>query len=415
MLLVAMAVISVVLMPANWFGSYYLLPAALSLALVGASIWAYAAGSPELLLGLTIASAVLGFVFGLVPFAWHAVLVTIVCVLSLLGKPEPRRFAAAALVMGVVPFGLVYGPDVTLARDFSAMRRQYPLRSVAARLEYEHKARSKKSPARESRPAAYSSDVLAEVEKMEQREIVVNSFHLFALEKLHTATYREFVRAPGFGFGRMSAFRIEPQLDQIGLPPRKVVELPLPVEGTVRPVGPELLSDVHRLAARDFLARERIGYVRSREEVAGFESHGFGALNGILQLVDGFAHSLGGGPQIDKGEGQPSHWQVARLELVSLLRHAGPRVYVSQKLPQMDQLAEVPHRALDDFERGALPQLRFEKDIVTEIASERIKMLGSIRAGNDCLQCHGGERGQLLGAFSYELTPTAASTTAPNE
>jgi hypothetical protein len=30
-------------------------------------------------------------------------------------------------------------------------------------------------------------------------------------------------------------------------------------------------------------------------------------------------------------------------------------------------------------------------------------MLGAVRAGNDCLQCHNGPRGKLLGAFSYEF------------
>lgn len=30
-------------------------------------------------------------------------------------------------------------------------------------------------------------------------------------------------------------------------------------------------------------------------------------------------------------------------------------------------------------------------------------MLGAVRAGNDCLQCHTGPRDNLLSAFSHEI------------
>jgi mono/diheme cytochrome c family protein len=39
--------------------------------------------------------------------------------------------------------------------------------------------------------------------------------------------------------------------------------------------------------------------------------------------------------------------------------------------------------------------------------SEGIRMLGAVRAVEQCIQCHGGERGDLLGAFSYSLTRTS--------
>jgi hypothetical protein len=408
MLLIAMAVISVVLVPTRWFGAYYLLPATLSLAMVGGCLWAYAAGRPVALLVLAIASTGLGIGFGLVAFAWHAALVLFLSLLCWFGKAEVRRYAVAILLIGVVPFGLVYGPDFKRAREFAEKLRQYPLRSVAARLEFEREARRRDSSAGLVPLATYSANVLAAIEAMEQRVDFENFGHVAALEKLHNATYREFVQAPGFGFGRMK--RVEPRLQDIGLPPRQVIELPLPVEGTTRPIGPELLSDVHRLAERDSFSRARIGYVRSRDEVAGFEPHGFGQLNANLRGIDSHASWIVGRAPVASEETRSSHWQVARLELVSLLRHDEPRVYLSNKLPQMDQLAEVPNRELDEFEASALPQLRFDEDLVTDITGDRIKMLGSIRAGNDCLQCHRGDRGQLLGAFSYELTPTAGAT-----
>jgi hypothetical protein len=409
-LLIAITVVGIVLVPANWFGTYYLLPAALSLALVGASVWAYAAGRQVILFGLTIASAVLGFVFGLIPFAWHALLILFLSGQSLWKKAGTRKFTVAALLIGVVPFGFVYGPDITLARRFSALRRRYPMRSVTSRLEYERQARGANLRATRVQPAAYSAAVLADMEKMEQRLGFDNGLRIAALEQLHNATYRDFISRPGFGIGRIRSLRLDPRLPQlsdIDLPPRKAVELPLAIEGTVRQVGPELLSDVHRLAERDFLLRARIGYIRSRDEVAGFESHGFGNLNGHLLGIDTYASWILGRPAAAVEEARPSHWQVIRLELVGLLRHDEPRVYLSRELPRMDQLADASNRALDDFESGALPKIRSEENVVMDIAHDQIKMLGAIRAGNDCLQCHEGERGQLLGAFSYELTPTA--------
>jgi hypothetical protein len=408
-LFLAITVVGVVLAPANWFGGYYLLPAGLSLTLVGASIWAYAAGRPVVLLALAVAAAVAGFMFGLVPFTWHAVLILFLGVVSLIAKPGVRRFAVAILVVGIVPFGLVYGPDLTLARLVKDLRTRYPLRSISTRL-----ISVRKLPIGESLPeseAAMSSVVRGNLEEMETYFASARNFRAMALETLHNSTYRAFVQSPGFGFERM---RTKPILSDIEVAERQTVELPLAINGTFRPIGVEVLSDVHRLTRIDFLIPTRMGYVSTRGEAAGFEAHGFNGLKQFLLELDMSAGRMNGQSSQELAK-LSSQWQVMRLELVSLLRHDEPRVYVSNRLPQMDQLTEVPHRALDDFERDALPQLRFEKDIVTDIADERIKMLGSIRAGNDCLQCHEGDRGLLLGAFSYELVPTASSATARHE
>jgi hypothetical protein len=69
----------------------------------------------------------------------------------------------------------------------------------------------------------------------------------------------------------------------------------------------------------------------------------------------------------------------------------------------MDELRDAPTRPLDDFERGAIDRLRSDEDLVIDDAPNRIRMVGSLRAGKDCLECHSVRRGELLGAFSYEL------------
>ena len=81
------------------------------------------------------------------------------------------------------------------------------------------------------------------------------------------------------------------------------------------------------------------------------------------------------------------------------------RRYVLDHLPRMDQLAseDVPTRPLDAFECESLKQLWTEADLVISDDGNQIRMLGSLRAANQCLECHSVQRGELLGAFSYVL------------
>jgi hypothetical protein len=50
-----------------------------------------------------------------------------------------------------------------------------------------------------------------------------------------------------------------------------------------------------------------------------------------------------------------------------------------------------------------LKRLRSDEDLVIDDAPNRIRMVGSLRAGKGCLECHSVRRGELLGAFSYVL------------
>jgi hypothetical protein len=159
---------------------------------------------------------------------------------------------------------------------------------------------------------------------------------------------------------------------------------------------------LHRNAIANFVDPERIGYVRDRDTVAGFESHRLSSFADENYVSKGRPDWL---------EGRPD-WQIVRLELVSLLRHDEPRVYVAESMPSMDELAGVPHRALNEFERGALPQLVAQQDVVIGTGAQRIAMLGAVRAGATCLECHEERRGELLGAFSYELTPLPSTEKA---
>jgi hypothetical protein len=136
----------------------------------------------------------------------------------------------------------------------------------------------------------------------------------------------------------------------------------------------------------DFANPKGFGYVRDRDHVAGFQSHRFGAM-----------------PQMDDRVPENKRWRIERLELVSLLTHDEPVVYLSDHLPRMDELRGAPTRALTPFENTALGAMGQGENLKVEGSADRILMLGSIRALKQCTSCHSVERGALLGAFSYVL------------
>jgi len=151
---------------------------------------------------------------------------------------------------------------------------------------------------------------------------------------------------------------------------------------------------MHHTSEAVFVSPQSLGYIRNRNQVAGFQSHAFSYAPQLLSFFDR--------PWYRK---EKEIWAIHRLELVSLLKHDKPLVYTSRNLPRMKDLANhnAKTRELDKFEHGSLRQLRNGEDVVTSGALNRIVMLGSLRATKNCMQCHDVEKGALLGAFSYEF------------
>ena len=76
----------------------------------------------------------------------------------------------------------------------------------------------------------------------------------------------------------------------------------------------------------------------------------------------------------------------------------------SDMLPRMDLLRKAELRPLDTFEASGVVRLRQGQTlVVSEEGLFRLRLLGAIRATAGCVDCHGCERGELLGAFSYVL------------
>ena len=54
-------------------------------------------------------------------------------------------------------------------------------------------------------------------------------------------------------------------------------------------------------------------------------------------------------------------------------------------------------------ETQALKEVKDGKNVVAEASTNRIRMMGAIRATDNCLKCHDAQHGDLLGTFTYEL------------
>src|SRR5262249_368563 len=99
------------------------------------------------------------------------------------------------------------------------------------------------------------------------------------------------------------------------------------------------------------------------------------------------------------------NWEIKALDLVGVVMHEQPVVYVSEKLPDMNKLKETPTRQLDYFELAGLEKLHKGEELFVRGKEDTIRMLGAVRAAGKCLKCHDVPDGTLLGAFSYTLRP----------
>ena len=323
------------------------------------------------------------------------------CVFAILcglmgAKPLAIRLLSMASMAAIYGFlSLIALPQHV---EQEALRTEFPMTSLAPRLAYEAEANALPEPQ------------LAETvkQRMQEHETKVRadspiSFTVFtsrgsSLFKLHELHRDSFVNASGFGISRMP---MRATREDIVLPPVAPVTLPPPYVPEVSPdqaadfplaasktPAQETLQTLHHAGHGDFLDPGRMGYVRDRENVAGFVGHGFSQT-----------------PAVKDDAAELEQWQLVKLELVSLLKHAEPVAYVSESLPQMDHLQDAPTRPLNTFERQAIEQLRADKDLVVDSQPARVRMVGSLRATNDCRACHQVPRGTLLGAFTYELLP----------
>jgi hypothetical protein len=315
------------------------------------------------------------------PVALQALLLCLTTLVWRATRRAPSSFLALSCGATLVAYGLCGIMVIESERSYARLRARYPYESLEGRLPMPGPNLGD-TPVR---PAA-----LQRLSRLEEEfSLHENGSRELQLRMLHEHAVDLFINSPGFGVARMfypteAGLSAGLQRGPVPLQPGPRFTSPWsPGESGRESAGDE--APIGRMLEEsivDFVNPGGFGYVKDRGHVAGFVPHRFGQL-----------------------PAPANRWKVEALELVSLLLNDEPEVYVSDHLPRMDRLHGVPTRPLDRFERFGLHALRQGEDIVTAEGEEGVRMLGAIRCVKQCLTCHGGERGALLGAFSYSLRP----------
>jgi len=357
-----------------------------------------------------------------------------------------RTSAARFAMLGTAFTLVVYaGYGVRHWQRFLAwqrVRQENPIESLADRLEYERLAVSRRGPS-ESSPdsVASSSDSPRPRTTLDTLENVLDAgewrwgSRFRALHVIHSSYVNQFINSPGFGVTRGMPM-LEPEKYAMAKEPR-VFRLPpgefIDLEGSPA-TGPSSdaenavedgaieqadlrtgqLETLHEAGMFDFINQQGWGYVQDRDRVAGFQPHQFRRIPIVpatAQRSQDTFNERSWSERFVQEEEPPNadqNWVLRKLQLVSLLKQREPSVYVTDELPRMDRLVDIPVRPLDAFEQVALRSLEEEsKEVVTDSPdANHMRMLGAIRAAKQCLKCHFVERGDLLGAFSYTLERT---------
>ncbi|MEZ6064514.1 MAG: hypothetical protein R3B90_02130 [Planctomycetaceae bacterium] len=312
---------------------------------------------------------------------------------SKLSAPGFAVTAAAALL--TVSGLAAWTARDTIARVVAA-RERFPVVSVQPRLEYEQVAGEQIAAPTTIDLVPENRETLARSMREYLHPGAPNGYWVrnWSLRNLHRTSALRFVTGAGFGIQRMSGLDVT----DLPLEPIEPIEptcpLPDPSLSDARHADlPTGLDSLHWLGAGNFLSETQMGDVLGDQRVVGFEPHAFSS-----------------------PAPTPASYRLQELLLVSLLKQVGPRVYESDYLPNMAELSSgtVPTRPLDDFETAALERLRGGEDIVVdESRGDEVRMLGSLRAIEQCLNCHSVPKGTLLGAFTYRLAQLPMPTSDP--
>ncbi len=190
------------------------------------------------------------------------------------------------------------------------------------------------------------------------------------LTGLHHNAVGTFVAGPGFGFSRMPVF-----IDDLLAKPKSLSE-----------------SDV---------ANKRLPFAPVPVILAESPKPGEQPKNVHHPVQNTVARGLGWG-NVLLTEDKKQQWKMRKINLVGLVKHPEPVVYLTDKVPNMKDVKDVPTRELDAFEKAALESLRGGESVKAEKHGKEMRMVGPIYAGNSCVKCH-DQKGEMLGAFTYHL------------
>lgn len=164
---------------------------------------------------------------------------------------------------------------------------------------------------------------------------------------------------------------------------------------TVSPVPQQKLNIIHRRFEKDF------------GKSAG---NGFSRMAHINSVRD---------PRLFQFVQKNNSWEIKEVALIGMLT-GDATIYQTPDLPKhkgmaKDELAQDNIRQADEFEKVAIAKVQHDGLLVTEIGKDEIRMVGALRATENCLKCHNQkvsadqktvesfEVGDVLGALSYRI------------
>lgn len=315
-------------------------------------------------------------------------------------------------------------------RLLNKVRQANPIVPLGERLPGKNRSLDFKNTARNI--SSEEENDLSEFEYVEPRSY--RQTRGFRLSSLHQHTLNEFAESVGFGVDRIWYIASEGSLkltDEVPpLIPLADVDVATAEERPIsqRSAEPDrlsLLPRLHRSSFQDFVDPQRLGIVVSSAGLARTVTWNTDG-NRVIEEVRDWSNLPADSPLRPLSVGHTEHsmsarakhefkrhltgWQLSKLELVSLLKSPTPRVYLSRNLPNMKELANAPTRELNTFESESLAKIQNGEGLQIESDNDEIRMMGSVRAASQCVDCHTVKRGALLGAFTYVLHRTTATT-----
>jgi hypothetical protein len=262
-------------------------------------------------------------------------------------------------------------------------------------------------PKRDARLAPLAGAPAQRLDRLEEAvQSQSGNYRAWQLEQLHEDAIGLFINSPGFGVGRMirpSGMSLKFGVRRELVPPQpgpRITSVWSPGEFEPLSAGYETwLGPLLENSVVDFVFPRAWGYRKDRRHVAGFLSHRFSEVpdpndRSVTRVPT---------PESTNVSARENRWKVQTLDLIGLLLHEEPVAYDSDNLPSMDELKGATTRPLDKFETLGLIALRQGQDLFISPDGASLRMLGGISSMKQCVACHGGERGDLLGAFSYTL------------
>ena len=266
---------------------------------------------------------------------------------------SPRSLLAYSIVVTLGSYGLFAYVAVEEVADIHQLQKKYAFESMEDRVPVP----TRRLVANPSPETLAQIDMLRKSVENEEGE----SNRVTMLKRLHEETMDSFVNSPGFGFSRGPFRPSESNLknhDRDGTPvPQPAAIMMSSLSGTylveLPKTEPNSLRDLHARSILNFVNPRGFGLLVNRQKVAGFQSHQFGAV-----------------PSAAK-------WNVETVELVSLLMHAEPVVYLSSDLPRMEKRGRTPTRALNVFESAGLKAIEAGHTLYLRGAQGVILLSGS--------------------------------------